>query len=167
MGSPNEPTLADDEAELARISELLLAKLVAVIPEWVARTLRETVASASPDGAQVAASEPDVASVVESTVARVMPSLQAVLAADVDAGAGSPLEVLRQGVGPMTSLLQQQRVAPPPIDEFVARRFPDDPYQLGPATFADVDPELHELGLMWGAARAHVHLRRRREAAHG
>ena len=32
-----------------------------------------------------------------------------------------------------------------------------------PASFADLDPTLAELGLRWGAAKAHVVLRRRRE----
>jgi hypothetical protein len=35
-------------------------------------------------------------------------------------------------------------------------------YDLTPASFADVDPALHEPGLVWGAAKAHVHLARRR-----
>jgi hypothetical protein len=47
-------------------------------------------------------------------------------------------------------------------DEFSLRNFPDDVYDLTPASFADVDPELHEPGLLWGAAKAHVHLARRR-----
>ena len=38
---------------------------------------------------------------------------------------------------------------------------------VGPAAFSDVDEDLHEPGLVWGAARAHVHLRRRRESGHG
>ncbi len=33
----------------------------------------------------------------------------------------------------------------------------------GPS-FADLDPALHEPGLVWGAAKAHVFLRHRREA---
>ena len=40
--------------------------------------------------------------------------------------------------------------------------FPDDPYDLTPGSFADVDPSLHEPGLVWGAAKAHVVLARRR-----
>jgi hypothetical protein len=47
-------------------------------------------------------------------------------------------------------------------DEFSERNFPDDTYDLTPASFADVDPSLHEPGLEWGAAKAHVHLARRR-----
>ena len=47
-------------------------------------------------------------------------------------------------------------------DEVAVRQFPDDVYDLVPASFAEVDPELHEPGLVWGAAKAHVHLARRR-----
>ena len=42
--------------------------------------------------------------------------------------------------------------------------FPDDVYDLAPATFDDVSPDLHDPGLRWGAAKAHVHLKRRRAA---
>ena len=35
-------------------------------------------------------------------------------------------------------------------------------YDLAPANFADVDPALAEPGLLWGAAKAHVHLARHR-----
>ena len=35
-------------------------------------------------------------------------------------------------------------------------------YDLSPASFADLAPALKEPGLVWGAAKAHVHLSRRR-----
>ena len=44
---------------------------------------------------------------------------------------------------------------------------PTTPTTSAPATFADVDPALHEPGLVWGAAKAHVHLARRRAARAG
>ena len=47
---------------------------------------------------------------------------------------------------------------PSPATSSLRRNFPDDVYDLSPATFADVDPALHEPGLVWGAAKAHVHL---------
>jgi hypothetical protein len=53
--------------------------------------------------------------------------------------------------------------APEPArDPFAAEAFPDDAYDLSPATWADVDPALHERGIVWGAAKAHVVLARRR-----
>ncbi|MEZ5227993.1 MAG: hypothetical protein R2710_15365 [Acidimicrobiales bacterium] len=53
-------------------------------------------------------------------------------------------------------------VSPADRDPFAVQTFPDDLYDLAPATFADIDEALHEPGLMWGAAKAHVHLSRRR-----
>jgi hypothetical protein len=52
----------------------------------------------------------------------------------------------------------------PPVgrDEVARRLHPDDDYDLTPASFADISPELHEPGLVWGAAKAHVVLARRR-----
>ena len=47
-------------------------------------------------------------------------------------------------------------------DAFAVQQFPDDDYDLAPPSFADVDPGLQELALTWGAAKAHLHLSRRR-----
>ena len=47
-------------------------------------------------------------------------------------------------------------------DAQAERLFPDDDYDLAPASFADIDPSVHEPGLVWGAAKAHVILKRRR-----
>jgi hypothetical protein len=59
-------------------------------------------------------------------------------------------------------VLDELGVGPPDRDEFARRNFPEDRYDLTPASFADVDPTLHEPGLVWGAAKAHVVLQRRR-----
>jgi hypothetical protein len=92
-----------------------------------------------------------------------IPELERVLTADVDAGAGSPLAVIRAATGGVTRLLVDSGAVVPRRDEFDVRTFPDDLFGFGPAAFTDIDPALHEPGLVWGAARAHVHLRRRRE----
>ncbi len=55
-------------------------------------------------------------------------------------------------------------MAPLARDAFARRQDPDDVYDLMPASFADIDPALAEPGLVWGAAKAHVHLARRRRA---
>lgn len=162
MDGQTEPTLADDEARLAGFAAELADRVDAALDGWVTRSL--TTAAAA--GGVVLVTD-DVPAVVEATRAEVMPELRRVLAADVDAGAGNPLAALRAGVGPMTSLLERCGAARPPRDEFLERQFPGDPFQLGPAAFSDVDPALHEPGLVWGAARAHVHLRRRRENGDG
>ena len=82
--------------------------------------------------------------------------------ADVDEQVGNPLAILRSLVHHPTAVLRSAGASPVPRDDFDVRNFPDDVYGLSPATFADVDPALHEPGLVWGAAKAHVHLARRR-----
>ncbi|MEM9201317.1 MAG: hypothetical protein AAGC53_06645 [Actinomycetota bacterium] len=157
-----EPTLADDEATLAAYAVALSDGVLLAINGWVRRSL---VTAAVAGG--VAVRDAEISSIVEATSDVVMPELRRVLTADVDAGGGSPLAAVRAGVGPMTDALDRWGAARPPRDEFLERQFPGDPYLLGPAAFSDIDPDLHEPGLVWGAARAHVHLRRRREAGDG
>lgn len=149
-----EPTLADDEAHLAVIAADFGAALSRQVPVWLRRrtlALAPSVEHAVLDQA------------VDATMAALGPELERILAADVDAGAGSPLAAVRASVGEVTAVLVAAGVDRPERDEFGARVFPDDIYGLGPASFAEIDESLHEPSLVWGAARAHVHLRRRRE----
>jgi hypothetical protein len=150
----NEPTLADDEARLAEIASALEVGLVQTIPGWLRRsalTVRPSIDAAALD-----------ASIVD-TMAALEPELHRILVADVDAGAGSPLAAIRAATGAVTQLLLDDGALVPTRDEFAERSFPGDLFSFGPAAFAEIDEALHEPGLVWGAARAHVHLRRRRE----
>jgi len=153
-----EPTLADDERQLAAYADELQLAVVDAIPGWVHRLITERAAAG---GVVVDVAAANVAAVATSDL--VAPRLRRVLDADVDDGAGSPLAAVRSAVGPITAVLELAGAAKPPRDEFVAKAFPEDPYDVGPAAFSDIDASLHDPGLIWGAARAHVHLRRRRE----
>ena len=84
------------------------------------------------------------------------------LATDVDAQTTTPLEVVRATIHLPTDALRAMGVAPVRRDDFDAAQFPDDDYDLVPRSIADIDPALQEPTLTWGAAKAHVHLRRRR-----
>ncbi len=130
---------------------------ITALPGWVERVATERAAAG---GVSVTLAILDRVSA--ATVALVEPELRRVLDSDVDAGAGSPLEAVRAAVGPVTELLEEMGAAKPRRDEFTVRAFPLDHYDIGPAAFSDIDPALHGPGLVWGAARAHVHLRRRR-----
>ncbi len=92
----------------------------------------------------------------------VAPRVRAALLTDIDRQAVSPLALVRGAVAFPTEVLRAAGVPPVVRDDFVERRFPDDVYDLAPASFADLDPALHEPALRWGAAKAHVHLARRR-----
>ena len=91
--------------------------------------------------------------------------MRALLAADVDEQRTTPLTLLREAVVYPAAVLREGRVPPVERDEFSRTRLPDDDYDLAPATFADVDPSLHELGLVWGAAKAWTHKQRHGSAS--
>lgn len=86
--------------------------------------------------------------------------VRAVLAADIDDQRTNPLSILRQAVRYPTDVLRQAGVPPVQRDRFAEERFPDDDYDLTPASFADIDPSLLDVGLAWGAAKAWLHKQR-------
>jgi len=89
-------------------------------------------------------------------------AVRGVLALDIDAQRVNPLAVVRRAVTYPTAVLRAAGVPPLERDRQAEAQFPGDDYDLTPASFADLDPALHEPGLRWGAAKAHVHLRRHR-----
>ena len=84
------------------------------------------------------------------------------LAADVDDQRENPLAVLRRAVRYPTEVLIAAGAVPVERDDFAINRFPDDIYDLTPASFGDIHPDLQTPGLTWGAAKAFVHRRRHR-----
>jgi hypothetical protein len=155
--TPDDP---EDAAALARHAADLADGVERAIPGWVERSVRRVLADQgiAVDEATAEAIA-DAATAARDDGAR---RVRALLATDVDDQAGNPLAVLRSLVRHPTAVLRSAGARPVARDEFAERAFPDDVYDLSPATFADVDPGLHEPGLVWGAAKAHVHLARRR-----
>ena len=90
--------------------------------------------------------------------------VRGLLALDIDEQRTTPLSLLRGAVRYPTEVLRAAGVPPVVRDESQERLFPDDDYDLAPANFADVSPELADVGLAWGAAKAFTHLQRRRES---
>lgn len=107
---------------------------------------------------QRAALEPAIREVAEATRGEIVATLRDLFSLDVDDQRAGPLAILRSGVGPANRLLAASGVPPIDRDPVTASMFPDDLYGLGPANFDDIDPSLHDAGLIWGAAKAHVML---------
>jgi hypothetical protein len=83
------------------------------------------------------------------------------LAADIDEQRTTPLAILRgAALRYPTSVLHAAGVPPVVRDRAAEELFPDDLYDLVPASFADLDPSLADAGLRWGAAKAFEHKRR-------
>jgi hypothetical protein len=138
----------EDEAKLAAYAAELAGAVAEAIPAWVDRcTARFGVASG------------DAGMRARDAIA---PAVRALLATDVDEQRANPLALLRDGVRFPTEVLRAAGIPPVARDEFARQTFPDDDYDLTPASFADVDQSLREPGITWGAAKAHVLLSRRR-----
>ncbi|HSL56742.1 MAG TPA: hypothetical protein VK866_02770 [Acidimicrobiales bacterium] len=150
----------DDEAALARYAATLADGIEAALPGWVERMVVDRLTAwrgeVSPEErAEAAAAGQRARDEVGSEV-------RALLERDIDDQRTGPLALVRRAVVHPTAVLRAAGVPPVVRDEFAERSFPDDVYDLAPAAFADLDPALHEPGLVWGAAKAHVHLARRR-----
>ena len=83
------------------------------------------------------------------------------LAQDVDEQRETPLALLRAAVRYPSEVLRAHGVPEVVRDEFRERSFPDDVYDLAPATWTDVSPDLAAPGMAWGAWKAMTVKRRR------
>jgi hypothetical protein len=132
----------------------------AVVGEWLVRCVQRTAER------QWGACPPELRDAATRMAADAAPQvharLQAVLDTDVDEQRMNPLGVLRAAVVHPTEVLAAAGVAPVRRDTFAEQAFPHDWYDLSPATWSDVDPSLHEPGIVWGAWKAKVVLDRRR-----
>ena len=153
-----------DAAALAVHAKALVAAVDAVLPGWVERVVRERWAQwrGEPVPAEVVAAAQAAGARARDEI---MPALRTLLATDVDEQRSNPLAVIRSAARHPTGVLSDAGVPPVERDHDARRLFPDDLYDLSPATFADLHPSVHDPGLVWGAAKAHVILRRRRNAA--
>jgi hypothetical protein len=150
----------DPDDALRHYADALATAVDAAIPMWVERVVRQVLA------AQGLAVEADTAARLDQAVAAARdagaPQVRDLLAMDIDEQPTTPLTLLRSLVRYPTEVLRAAGARPVARDEVDQRMFPDDVYGLTPASFADLDPSLHEPGLAWGAAKAYVHLSRRR-----
>ncbi len=156
----------DDPADAAAMvvhAHALIAAVDAALPRWAERVVRERWrewAGTEPSPELKAAA----AAAGERAQAEIMPALRRLLEADVEAQRSNPLALVRAAVAHPTGVLADAGVPDVVRDADVQRLFPEDRYGLSPASFRDLDPSVHEPGLAWGAAKAHLILTRRRRS---
>jgi len=148
----------DADARFAELGEVLADAVAAEFEGYLRRIVSIRAGASTASGASVA--EVDRLTVEVATAA--VAGLRRLAVTDLDDQRVTPLQVLRRELRPLTAWLVDQRLPVPPRDEAAKRTDPHDLYDLAPATFADVGPSTGEAGLAWGAAKAHVHLVRRR-----
>lgn len=151
---------AGDEAALAVHAATLADGIEQALSRWVERSVERVAAAWG--GAVPETLGQDAVAAGARARSEVGPRVRALLERDVDAQATGPLALLRQAVAYPTEVLHRAGVPPVVRDRFAEDAFPADDYDLSPASFADLDPALGEAGVVWGAAKAHVVLARRR-----
>lgn len=160
----DDAALADaggDDDELMRACATELADAVERrLPDWVRSEVTRIAEAWQPGLAERLTGETEAAA--EAARSEVAAAVRELLEADVDAQRTGPLDVLRRAVRFPTGVLAAAGIPEVERDEHAEAAFPDDPYDLTPAAFADLGPDVHDAGLRWGAAKAHTVLTRRR-----
>jgi hypothetical protein len=90
------------------------------------------------------------------------PRMRQLLETDIDEQRTTPLALMREAARYPSLVLASAGVPPVQRDRFGEATFPDDRYGLCPASWSEVGPELQELSLEWGAAKAWAHMQRHR-----
>lgn len=146
-------------------------------PEVLARVLADTVGpwlwsvgtAAAARGLAVAPEDlpadllDDLRAGVERIGAHCQQQCAELLATDVDAQRRNPLALLREAASELGRVLDAHGVPPVARDAFEVEAFPQDHHRLVPAAWVDIDPQLQDPGITWGAWKAAEVLRRRRE----
>jgi hypothetical protein len=145
---------------LAAAGVALAEAVEAAVPAWVERRVQDLLV------AFTGRAEPDVVARAQEAGRRaaleVGPELRRLLAEDVDRQWANPLALVRRAVSYPTGVLREAGVPEVVRDEYDEAHFPDDVYGLTPRTFTDVDPSLHDVALVWGAAKARASMVRHR-----
>lgn len=146
-----------DEQLLARYAEALADGVEAALPEWVTAAVGRRLPAAERERRRAA-----IVSAGRAAADDVGGRVRELLSMDIDEQWTNPLSLIRSAIRYPNQILIDAGVAEVARDAQSARFQPDDVYDLAPTSFADLAPELHDLGISWGAAKAHVHLQRRR-----
>jgi len=146
-----------DESD-ARLMAEISARLVEASARALGPWVEAAVAQRAGDRAAELASAATAAG--ERCAEEVPGTMAALLTLDIDAQRTTPLGILRSACRYPAAVLAAAGVPAPSRDPFDERANPDDRYEVGPATWADLGEEVGELGIAWGAAKAHLHKRR-------
>ena len=150
----NADTPRTDDEKYADYGTALAAAVDRSIRPWLRQIITLRTGSAQLDAT--------ITQAIETTSADVNDLLLTLASADVDEPLSGPLERIRRAVSQLTPLLSEMGAEPIKRDPFDVQTRPDDIFALGPMAFADLSDEVQNAGITWGAAKAHLHQKRRR-----
>ncbi len=143
---------SSDEEKFEQYGRALHAAVSEAVRPWLVREVSSRLGSA----------DDELALLLEETAQDVERSIDELVGADVDQPLSGPLERIRLCVEPLNSELDRRGVEPPARNTVDRQLRPLDRHELGPMTFRDLSDGVHDAGINWGAAKAHLHLKRRR-----
>ncbi|MDA3038681.1 MAG: hypothetical protein O3C27_03970 [Actinomycetota bacterium] len=146
------------EEAFAELSRRLLATLTPLVGPWVEHQILTRLPSSHADRSDMTALARQAG---RAAAAHVGPRLEQLLSADIGRQRTNPLALLREATPFATDVLRSVGVPPAVRDEHARAMHPDDHYDVSPGAFSDFGEAAHEAGLLWGAAKAHLHLRQR------
>ena len=158
---PGPMTGETDDDRLMGYAIALADAVDAALPGWVAAAVATRLGDRAADAPADLADRVEAAG--RAAVDDIGRRLRELLQLDIDEQWTNPLTLIRGAVRYPTEILAAAGVPEIGRDDQARRFHPEDVYDLTPAAFADLGPEVHDLGISWGAAKAHLHLRRRRE----
>lgn len=140
-------------------SERLLSVMEATASSWLRSSFDRVVdaqglvAAVDPVGRQRA---------VDEAFDELVGNVRELLSLDAWEQRRNPLDLVRECTGNLSRELARIGARPVNRDEFEERSFPGDVFGLCPATWNDVHPDLHDVGLEWGAWKAAAIIAHRR-----
>ena len=99
---------------------------------------------------------------IAETAERVAAEIRRLATVDIDEQRTTPLSSIRALSDVATPLVQAAGGQEVARDPNAVALHPDDLYDLTPGGFSDLGERVQHAGLTWGAAKAHLHLQRRR-----
>ena len=147
---------------LTELGQELAQELEIALPAWVEARVRFICQAWALDWSEEIANDTQEAG--KKCATEVGLRLRELLESGIEQQDANPMSILRSATNYPTQVLKNYDVPPIERDDFSEGAFPDDVYGLTPAAFSDFGQTAHELGIAWGAAKAHTHFSRRREA---
>ncbi len=163
LGSVTEPaadasaSASSDQERLLAFSKDLANQIDVGLPQWIRASLERFL-----DEDQLTALQAEIETAEREDSTAIMVRLRTFLDQDIDQQRTTPLAILRQAVPLVTNILQQAGVPHVNRDRDAARLHPDDGYDLTPASYGDFGDDVQQASLLWGAAKAHIHIQRRK-----
>lgn len=140
--------MSADQQQFTEISETLYSAVLSEVPAWVRRLAKERAADAS---------SLELSDTPERTATWARGQFDQMLATAPSELRMNPLSVLRSSTRFLGEVLKRAGIEEPRRDSFLVEQFPDDVYNLNPASFSELSERLGPMGIAWGAARAYLH----------